>query len=362
MPYEIIERENRYCLQKKGTNEIVPGSCHADRAMTERMMNAIMSNEKMSFYLLDKFVNVKAGEPYRLFPFGRIVKNGKSRDLTPEYAARFKLPHFKPAIKLGSHDDPTPAGGHIVALEVRADGLYAIPEYTDKGAQAVNEGAYRYHSPEVIWEDGAIEDPASGVMINGPLIIGDALLHTPHLGEAAALYATIIQENTMADNDLLTAIKDGIDKLTARLKGDESVTQTLPPINPEEFAAAIRERDELKTTLARQEADKVYMARVDRFSADLATIRASQELAGILAGLTDEQAEKIMQQLKALSAQVDVSSLIDEKGKEGAVGDDPQAAFNAAVLAVAREKKINYTVAFEQVKQTMPDLFRAAFK
>src|SRR5512139_4007279 len=140
-------------------------------------------------YLIDNYVTTNQGPAYRLFPFGVIYKNGKRREITPEYAAQFKLPHFRPAVKLGSHEDTTPAGGFIVALEVRDDGLYAVPEWNEKGETAMQDGAYRYHSPEVLWDDGAIENPADGSLITGPLILGDALLHMPHLGEATALYS-----------------------------------------------------------------------------------------------------------------------------------------------------------------------------
>ena len=63
-----------------------------------------------SMYLIDEYVNVTAGEPYRLFPFGKIIKGGKTREITRELAAKFKLPHFKPPIKRGSHNDDAPAG------------------------------------------------------------------------------------------------------------------------------------------------------------------------------------------------------------------------------------------------------------
>ena len=156
-----------------------------------------------SDYLLEEYVSVTAGEPYRLFPFGRIVKDGEVREITPELAAKFKLPHFLPPIKRGGHAEDAPAGGHIKALEVREDGLWAIPEFNEKGAQAVADGDYRYHSPEVIWSDGPVfENPDSGEFIHGPLIVGDALLHMPHLGEHAALYSVepITREvNNMAE-------------------------------------------------------------------------------------------------------------------------------------------------------------------
>ncbi len=45
MPYDIRKRDGKYCLYKEGTDELVTGSCHADRAETERMARAIMANE-----------------------------------------------------------------------------------------------------------------------------------------------------------------------------------------------------------------------------------------------------------------------------------------------------------------------------
>ena len=138
----------------------------------------------------EKYVHTEAGEPFRIFPFGEIFKDGEMREVTSEMASSFTLPHFKPPIKLGSHVDTTPAGGHIMALEVRDDGLYAVPEYTEKGNKSIKEGDYRYNSPEIIWADKAIEDPETGDWIPGPMIVGVALLHEPHLGEATALYRT----------------------------------------------------------------------------------------------------------------------------------------------------------------------------
>ena len=146
-----------------------------------------MNND--SIYLVDEFVNVSDGDAIRLFPFGRIIKGGEEHLFTPELAAKFRLPHFRPPIKLGSHEDSTPGGGTLNRLEVRDDGLYGWPELTEKGVKAIQEGDYRYQSPEVIWEDGGLEDPTSGDLITGPLIVGMALLHTPHLGEPAALYS-----------------------------------------------------------------------------------------------------------------------------------------------------------------------------
>jgi phage I-like protein len=312
-------------------------------------------------YLLDNYVATKTGQAYRLFPFGKIVKNGKTREITPEFASQFKLPHFRPAVKLGSHDDATPAGGHIIALEVRADGLYAIPEWNEKGEIAMTDGAYRYHSPEVIWQDGAIENPADGSMINGPLIVGDALLHMPHLGEATALYSiepTHTEEIKMEEN--ITMPKQLWDKFIAPLFTKEpEVKEVVKTVEPEDYAATKIERDELKARITEQEQATARKARVDKFDAELKETKADPALSDLLADLPDEKAEAIMKQFKALSAQINESALIEEKGTEGAPAEDPKAAFNAAVLALSADKKISYNAAFEEVKTTQPDLFLA---
>lgn len=311
-----------------------------------------------STYLIDKYVNVKAGEAYRLFPFGKIVKNGKVREITPEYAAKFKLPHFKPPVKLGSHEDATPAGGHIVGLEVREDGLYAVPEWNDKGTTAIQDGAYRYHSPEVLWDEGAIEDPSSGDFIRGPLIIGDALLHTPHLGEKTAFYSIENGETTMEEN--ITMPKSLWDKFVAPLFDRKPETEVVEKL-PEDYEAAKRERDEYKLKIEQIEAEKTRASRVEKFTTELKEAKVNFELGELLADLPEEKADAIMKEFKALSAQIDESKLLAEKGADTSTEVDPKAAFNAAVLAIVNEKKINYNAAFEEAKVAQPDLFKSAF-
>lgn len=364
MPYEMVDHEGQVCIRKKGASEMVPGSCHADRADTERMMRAMMANEKMgSDYLRDEFVATHPGQPYRLFPFGKIVKNGQTRVITPELASQFKLPHFKPAIKLGSHDDPTPAGGHIIGLEVRADGLYAVPEWNDAGAKALEDGAYRYHSPEVIWGDGALEDPQTGAAIPGPLLLGDALLHMPHLGEATALYGIEPISNKETDTmeekfEVPSPLKGMWDKFLASLTPAKAEPERVEVI-PEDYEAAKQERDELKARFEAQAKADERKALVEKFDAELKETKADPSLAELLADIPAEAADAILRQLKALSAQVDETAITEEKGTEGQAVDDPKAAFNAAVLAIATEQKITYNAAFEQAKSAHADLFAA---
>lgn len=305
---------------------------------------------------------MRAGTGFRLFPFGVIYKNGKKREITPEYAETIRLPHFKPPIKLGDHGDSAPAGGFITALEVRDDGLYAIPEWNEAGEKAMKDGAYRYHSPEILWS-GALENPIDGSAINAPLIVGTALLHTPHLGEAAALYEIEVienKENQMEEN--LTFPKSFWDKFIAPLLTREpEKVEIVKEVEPEDYAATKQERDELRAKMEEQQAEAARAARVEKFTAGLKETKADITLAELLAELPDEKAEKVMSQFKALSAQIDDSNLLGEKGAEGKEPQqDPKAAFNALVLAVMKEKNItNYNAAFEVVKAEQPDLFKA---
>lgn len=46
MPYKLVEDDGKYCLEKEDTGERVDGSCHDDRAETEKMMRAMYASEK----------------------------------------------------------------------------------------------------------------------------------------------------------------------------------------------------------------------------------------------------------------------------------------------------------------------------
>jgi len=306
-------------------------------------------------YLIDNYVNTKTGEPYRLFPFGTIVKNGKKHEITAETAKTFRLPHFKPPVKMGSHEEATPAGGHIIGLEVREDGLYAVPEWNDKGSTALNDGSYRYHSPEVIWEDAGLEDPTNGNFIQGPLILGDAMLHTPHLGEATAMYSIepYKENNTMEEN--ISFPKSFYDSFIAPLlKRTEPEVKT---VIPEDYESAKIERDTYKAQIESQKAEVERKGRIDKFSAELAEVKADPTLDELLADLPEDKAGAIMKQFRAYNEQVNASALLGEKGSEGKAIEDPKAAFNALVLKYSAEKKVDYNTAFEIVKAENTDLF-----
>jgi len=311
-------------------------------------------------YLFSNFVTTKQGDGYRLFPFGKVVKGGREHIITPELAKLFKLPHFKPAIKLGSHEETTPAGGHIIGLEVREDGLYAIPEWNEQGIKALNDGAYRYQSPEIIWQDGGLEDPTSGNFIEGPMILGDALLHTPHLGEATAMYSITEIKKEINMEGTVNVPANLWEKFTAFI--DSRLNPPEPQkveVVPEDYEAAKKARDEYKAQLDAMEAEKVRLVRVEKFETELKETKADPTLAELLAGLPDEQAEAVMKQFRALSEQINADALTKETGSEGGAVEDPKAAFNALVLEYSAKNGITYDKAFEIVKVQNKELFTA---
>lgn len=332
-------------------------------------------------YAIDNFVLTSQGEAIRLLPFGPLYKNGKRRDVTPELAAKFSLPHFKPPIKLGSHEDATPAGGFIVGLEVRSDGLYGLTEWTDKGAKASAEGDYRYQSPEIIWSEMGLEDPATGDTIKGPLIVGTALLHTPHLGEAAALYTAELEELSMTDtvNVPVTFFDKVMDFFTAKDPKEPKAPEAPPaPVAPEEpqveqFEALQQERDNLAAELATLKAEREAEQRsaqlvtelqdAEKFGAMFVELSAAEEAAGFLRGMTTEQQEWVLRNFSALAKQVSTGALFGEQGSTGeGTPADPFAALTLAVNKVAEERKIDFSAALTIVAEEQPALVEAAYK
>lgn len=320
--------------------------------------------------VVDKFVTVQAGDAFRLLRYGPLVKGGRKRVITPELASRFRLPHFKPPLKLGSHKDETAAGGHIVALEVRDDGLWAVPEYNEEGAAAVRRGAFRYQSPEIVWE-GGFEDPETGKVIEAPLIVGAALLHTPHLGEAAALYST--EEISMYENDEQVSV-GLLEKLAAIFRGPQPVTEPAaepqpeteaaqPTIAPDEFAAVVAKRDELQAELDAIKAVQAHAARVEQFEGELAEtpLASDQELHELLAGLGDDVAKALLTRLKALSAQSKVAELTADVGASENPAGSPAELLQAAIAARRAETKDDYIAALNYVRQTQPELVQSVY-
>lgn len=329
-------------------------------------------------YLIEQLAATRPGEAIRLFPYGTVTRNGKTVHVTPELARRFKLPHFKPPIKGGSHKDEAPAYGFITSLEPREDGLYALTEFTEQGVQAWERGDYRYHSPEVVWEGVWGEDATNGEKLEGPLVLGLALLHTPALGEAAALYSVQPAEEIVTMTNETYTVPAGLwERFTAwfdRQLANEPEAPPSPaatpepgntPAAPDALTAALKESQErveqLSAKVQAMEAEQARAGRVAAFAAQLAKtpLAGNAEFHAHLAGLTDEQAAPIIQELTALAAQVDESVLLKSVGSSDKGGGKLDA-FEAAVQQAMTERGLTHGAAYSALMREQPELFREA--
>lgn len=308
---------------------------------------------------------------YRWLPFGTITKNGRSLVVDEKFAAALKLPHFRPPIKLGSHDELTPAGGHILAFETRADGIYVMPEYNPAGEKALSEGHYRYHSAEIITR-GAMELP-DGTRLEAPIILGDAFLHTPHLGEQAALYtAEVIKELDHMSDDVTIPVPL-LKQLFSFLNRAPEPPAAPAPVEPSapgadesaaKLAAAEAKVAELSAQLTAREAAEALAARVAQFTSQLTEAKVDTALAVVLAALPNETTAPIMVAFKALAEQIKVSNLTAPVGSQTPPGTqgDPKLALHTAILSkMAELKSTDYNAALDVVQAEQPELFAAGF-
>jgi hypothetical protein len=170
------------------------------------------------------------------------------------------------------------------------------------------------------------------------------------------------------------------DQLTSVFKAPVPQTPAPPVvpekvIKPEEFAAIVTERDTLKAQIQKEENDKQRTAVVTSLVAELQTksekgvqlfgatfagAKKSQESADVLAGMTKDQRDWVMQNFKAYAAQIDATKITSELGKTGADGEtNPVEAFNAVVMAKSVSMKVDYVAALQAVAIEQPDLYKA---
>ncbi len=159
MPYMI---DDNNCVVKKSTGKKM--GCHPSHAEAEKQLAALYANESSMSLIqwIDPF-QYTSGQPFRVFPIGTFKRGDRTIDLTPERLQEMKAnydaqrPRWKIPIYAGhpteTNPDP-PKFGNVASLELRSDGLYAVPEYTDDGQKLINSQAYQYISPGVLWGIG----------------------------------------------------------------------------------------------------------------------------------------------------------------------------------------------------------------
>ena len=140
----------------------------------------------------------QAGKPFRVMPLGTFKRGERTLTITKDnlqqMAANFEngRPRWKVPVYFGhptaEQPDP-PKAGNIASVEVRDDGLYAVPEYTDKGKASVEGGEYQFVSPGVLWDkNGSAYVDEQGRQFDN-VIEHVALTNRPFFGQHVALFS-----------------------------------------------------------------------------------------------------------------------------------------------------------------------------
>lgn len=140
-------------------------------------------------------------------------------------------------------------------------------------------------------------------------------------------------------------------------------------IETDEYKSAVEERDDYKAKLEAVETQIKLDAEHLKISADLqnketfgavfAEQKVADESAEVLAGMSEDQRDWTLKQLKALIAQIDEGALNSEHGSNVEVDSDPAAAFNAVVTAIQTKEDVSYNKALKIAQAKHKDLFDA---
>ena len=156
----------------------------------------------------------------------------------------------------------------------------------------------------------------------------------------------------------------------ALFAGHKPEPQTPATVTPEQFAAAMQERDDMKARLDKLEAEKQHAAKVDQMTATLQDAKKfgkvfeadtmAAEAAEVFSGLNDAQLAYFSKLVSALSNQVKYSKLLAEFGQTGDAGaSDPKQEFAAVIANTMKEQKVDYMTAFNLARAEHPEMAEA---
>ena len=149
-----------------------------------------------------------------------------------------------------------------------------------------------------------------------------------------------------------------LDREEKRAEPEAEVAEPVEPTEPDNFAAVIAERDEYKTKLETMQAEANHKALVDGFAAQLKETKVGTG-AEMLAAMAEEHSAWVIQQFKALSAQINDKALTGEIGDSSeALPDNPRLALDTVIRSRAAQDKSDYTAAMMALAKEQPELFK----
>lgn len=121
----------------------------------------------------------------------RIDDGGSVISATLEHAGKTDIPvdYEHQTEHAPKNGQPAPAAGWMRQLEARADGIWALVEWTEKAAKMVRAREYRYISPVFAFEaaTGAVRRIVNAALTNKPALELTALARETDDGELAAV-------------------------------------------------------------------------------------------------------------------------------------------------------------------------------
>ena len=64
MPWQLSQREGKWCVVKQGETDPVPGGCHPDRATAIKHQRALYANESRMASMYDELVELPDPDPW----------------------------------------------------------------------------------------------------------------------------------------------------------------------------------------------------------------------------------------------------------------------------------------------------------
>lgn len=191
MPWEVKKKGEQYCLYKKGTGELVKGSCHTNRADTVKQMRALYASESKSFSEKCSYAPIKEFSDLsevtdrkhwiQIFPFGHwphpvYTDTTVNKDSAEQFVKNFHDNVRRQKIKTDyDHGEDKAKGnkasGEYLDMEVREDGVYALVEFTETAFSEIKNGEWSYFSPLFVdvWDDVETNETFENVVIGGGL-------------------------------------------------------------------------------------------------------------------------------------------------------------------------------------------------
>lgn len=305
-----------------------------------------------------------------------------------------------------------PAIGWFKDIMERADGLWGVVEWTEKGMSLLKERAFKYFSPE-FYED--YEDPETQKMF-GHVLVGGALTNKPYFKELTPVVAfsednifnqyknnmlnieeIVLKKVEDLTDEEKTFLKDNTDKLSDEQKATFASVLDVKEEAPKEEETKTEEapkeetveepKEEVKTAsekkmvqISASELDALRRKANDGAKA-LELIEASErgevvkklifsesnkdgkflpkasdKLNSFISTLNKAQRENFSEVCK-LIGKID-ASIFDEVGNETSETASIAARIDSAVKKVMSEKKVDYSRALKIVASEQPELMK----